>query len=48
MVATADADEDGAAKASWIGYMESIAVLLMLHLILHLVTYGYGSKTYSE
>jgi len=27
MVATADADEDGAAKASWIGYMESIVML---------------------
>ena len=27
MVATADADEDGAAKASWIGDMESIVML---------------------
>lgn len=38
MVATADADEDGAAKASWIGYMESIVVMLGSEIRWHMAT----------
>lgn len=47
MVATADADEDGAAKASWIGDMESI-VMLGGEIRWHMATFDVTFDTTSD